>query len=125
MNWVNNRIVPAAPSLDASAPFELQDENPRATPDQLLLSGRISLALGKNWHVSYFERLDLSARRLDEQAFSLWRDFNCIDSEIYARETLYGGWQYGFALSLSALPNVRVSSNQVTNDLFQPVQFGY
>ena len=125
LNWVNNRIVPAAPTLDIDAPYELREESPRATPDQLLASSRLSLALGPKWHISYFERLDLTARRLDEQAFSLWRDFTCIDSEIYARETVLGGWQYGFALSLSALPNVRVSSNQVTNDLFQPVQFGY
>jgi hypothetical protein len=125
VNWVNNRIVSALPRLDPNAPLELVVEDPRVTPDQFLASGRMSLALGPKWHVSYFERLDLTARRLDEQAFSLWRDFGCIDSDIYARETLFGGWQFGFALSLSALPSVKVSSNQVTTDLFQPVQFGY
>jgi hypothetical protein len=124
-NWVNNRIVPALPAVDPTAPLELRPENPRATPDQLLASFRVSMQLGEKWRLSYFERLDLGARRQDEQAFSLWRDFSCIDTEIYARETLYGGWQYGFALSLRALPGARVSSNQVTQDLFQPVQFGY
>ena len=81
--------------------------------------------LSPKWHVSYYEQLDLTSRRLNEQAFNLWRDFSCIDAELYARQTLTGGWQYGFAISLSALPNVRVSSNQITSDLFQPVQFGY
>jgi hypothetical protein len=125
MNWVNNSIVPSVSTLDPYAPLELRAEDPRVTPDQVLLSSRVSLALGPKWHASYYELLDLSSRRLNEQAFSLWRDFTCIDSEFYARETLLGGWQFGFALSLSALPNVRVSSNQVTQDLFQPVQFGY
>ena len=125
LNWVNNATVPAPPSLDPNAPLQLSPEVPRMTPDQLLASARVNLVLSPKWHVSYYERLDLTSRRLDEQAFSLWRDLSCIDTEIYARETVAGGWQYGFALSLSALPSARVSSNQITNDLFQPVQFGY
>jgi hypothetical protein len=36
-----------------------------------------------------------------------------------------GGWQFGFALSLRSVPNVRVNSNQVTADLFEQVQYGY
>jgi hypothetical protein len=95
------------------------------TPDQLLAGTRLSMSLGPKWRVSYYERLDLTARRLDEEALSLWRSFGCIDTDLYARDTAFGGWQFGFALSLSALPSVRVSSNQVTSDLFTPVQFGY
>jgi hypothetical protein len=125
LNWVNNRVVPALPKLDPQAPFELAPEEPRRTPDQLLASMRTTLALGPKWRLSAYQRLDLSRRRLEEQALSLWRDFNCIDAEIYVRETLYGGFQGGFALSLRALPSVRVSSNRVTQELFEPVQFGY
>jgi hypothetical protein len=125
LNWVNNRIVSAAPLLDPDAPSELAFEDPRHTPDQLLSSLRSTLNLGPKWRLSFFERLDLQNRRVDEQALSLYRDFNCIDTELYARQTLYGGWQFGFALSLRALPNVRVNSNQVTADLFDPVQYGY
>ena len=32
LNWVNNEIVPAAPTLDPSAPLELRVEDPRMTP---------------------------------------------------------------------------------------------
>ena len=125
LNWVNNRIIPGLPALDPSAPFELKIEDPRVTPDQLLASLRSSLALGPKWKLSFYQRLDLTNRRTDEQAFSIYRDFNCIDFEVYARETLSTGWQYGFALSLRSVPNLRVNSNQVTADLFDQVQYGY
>ncbi len=124
-NWVNNRIVSALPSVDPDAPLELGFEDPRRTPDQLLASLRITLSLGPKWRLSFYERLDLQNRRVDEQALALYRDFNCIDTELYARQTLYGGWQFGFALSLRSVPNVRVNSNQVTADLFDQVQYGY
>jgi hypothetical protein len=125
LNWVNNRIVSALPSLDPDAPLELAFEDPRRTPDQLLASLRSTLNLGPKWRLSFYERLDLQDRRVEEQALALYRDFNCIDTELYARQTLYGGWQFGFALSLRSVPNVRVNSNQVTADLFDQVQYGY
>jgi lipopolysaccharide export system protein LptA len=125
LNWVNNRIVSVPPALDSSAPLELAFEEPRRTPDQLLASLRCTLALGPRWRLSFYERLDLGNRRVDEQAFALYRDFNCLDVDLYARQTLYGGWQFGFALSLRSVPQVRVNSNQVTADLFEPIQYGY
>lgn len=125
LNWVNNRIVSVLPALDPDAPLEMAYESPRRTPDQLLASLRLSLALGPKWRLSLYERLDLQNRRSDEQALALYRDFDCIDAEIYARQTLLGGWQFGFALSLRSVPKVRVNSNQVTADLFEQVQYGY
>jgi hypothetical protein len=125
LNWVNNHIVSVLPRLDPDAPLELGYEEPRRTPDQLLASLRMTLNLGPKWRLSFYERLDLQNRRVDEQALALSRDFDCIDTEVYARQTLLGGWQFGFALSLRSVPNVRVNSNQVTADLFEQVQYGY
>jgi hypothetical protein len=125
LDWVNNAIVPTAPLRDVNAPTELDYQDPRVTPDQLLASARTSLALGPDWKVSYYEQLDLVNRRTNEQAYTVDRDFKCIDLQIYARQNLSLGWQYGFALSLDSVPGVRINSNDLTNGLFNPIQYGY
>ncbi len=124
-SWVNNRLVLTPSPFDPNAPAFLERVEPRVNLDQLLLSARATLAVTTNWKVSAYDRFNASSPRLEEQAFSVWRSLHCWDLEFYARETPVGGWQYGFSLSLKALPQVRASSNQVTADLFEDAQFGY
>ena len=123
-NWVNNSIV-MQPTSDPAAPQPLVWQSPQQAADQLLLSLRGTYELGPQWKMSYYEQLDLSARRLNEQALDIWRDFGCINAEVYVRDSLYSGMQYGFSLNLASVPGVSINSNQITNDLFKQVQYGY
>jgi hypothetical protein len=123
-NWVNNSIV-MQPTSDPAAPQPLVWQSPQQAADQLLLSLRGTYELGPQWKLSYYEQLDLSARRLNEQALDIWRDFGCINAEVYVRDSLYSGMQYGFSLNLASVPGVSINSNQITNDLFKQVQYGY
>ena len=83
------------------------------------------MSLSEDLSLSWYERADLVNRRMDETALSLWRRLHCWDLELYFRDTRLGGLQAGFALALRALPEVRASSNKVTQELFEPVQYGY
>ncbi|MGH7441641.1 MAG: hypothetical protein ACREKE_03090, partial [bacterium] len=123
-DWVNNSIIQVQPA-DPTAPIELWPVSPRVMPDQLFAGIRNSLVLGPKWKVSYYDQLDLINRRVNEQAYTLDRDFDCIDLQIYARQDLALGWQYGFSVSLSAAPNVKFDTNQLNSDLFNPAQYGY
>jgi len=125
VDWVNNAIQQSLDPRDPTAPYELSTQSPRVTPDQLFAGARSSLVLGPRWKVSYYEQLDLVNRRVNEQAYTVDRDFKCIDLQLYARENLSTGWQYGFSLSLSAAPNVKFDTNQLNADLFNPAQYGY
>jgi lipopolysaccharide export system protein LptA len=126
LNWVNNYLVMRQTS-DPAVPQQLgwpSALNP-AQLDQLLLSLRGTVNLGPKWRASYYERADLANRRLAEQALDLYRDFGCITVELYLRNTVFTGTEYGFSISLASVPGVSINSNQVTNDLFQQVQYGY
>jgi len=126
LNWVNNYVVMHQTS-DPAVPQELgwpSTVNP-AQLDQLLLSLRGTVNLGPKWRASYYERADLANRRLAEQALDVYRDFGCITVEIYVRNATFTGTEYGFSISLASVPGVSINSNQVTNDLFQQVQYGY
>jgi hypothetical protein len=125
LDWVNNAIQESLDPSDPTAPYELGYPSPRVTPDQLFAGARSSLVLGPRWKVSYYEQLDLVNRRVNEQAYTLDRDFKCIDLQLYAQENLSTGWKYGFSLSLSAAPQVRFDTNQLNADLFNPAQYGY
>lgn len=125
LDWVNNAIVATNPAVDPTAPTELNYQDPRVLPDQLFASARTSLSLGPKWKISYYEQLDLVNRRPNEQAYTVDRDFSCIDLQLYAHENTSVGWQYGFAISLDSVPGVKIDSNQVTSDLFNPAQYGY
>jgi hypothetical protein len=63
-------------------------------------------------------------RRVNDQAYTIDRDFNCIDLQVYAQQNLSVGWQYGFSISLSAAPGVKFNTNQLNADLFNPAQYG-
>jgi hypothetical protein len=125
LDWVNNAIQQVQDPQDPTAPYELAYQDPRVTPDQLFASARTSLNLGPRWKVSYYEQLDLVNRRVNEQAYTLDRDFNCIDLQLYARQNLTTGYQYGFSISLSAAPGGKFDTNQLNADLFNPAQYGY
>jgi hypothetical protein len=125
VDWVNNAIVATPPSVDPTAPSEFNYQDPRSLPDQLLGSGRFTLVLSPKWKVSYYEQLDLVDRRINAQAYTVDRDMGCVDLQLYSRQDTTMGWQYGFALSLTAVPGARLNSNDLTNDLFNPVQYGY
>jgi lipopolysaccharide export system protein LptA len=124
-SWVNNRIYPAPSLLDPNAPPSYAYEEPRRSADQFLLNWRCSFAATEHWGLSLYQRLNVAARHVEEQAFSFRRDLHCWDLELYGRERAFTGWQFGFTLTLRALPQVRASSNQVTNDLFDDVSYGY
>ncbi len=124
-DWVNNAIIQIQPPQDFTAPPELGPYIPRVMPDQLFVGIRNSLALGPKWKVSYYDQFDLVNRRLNQQAYTVDRDFDCIDLQIYARQDLFMGWQYGFSVSLSAAPSVKFDTNQLNSDLFNPAQYGY
>jgi hypothetical protein len=124
LNWVNNSIV-LLPTTDPAVPQQMGWQSPQQAADQLLMTLRGTYELGLKWKLSYYEQLDLSARRLSEQALDIWRDFGCVNAEVYLRDGLYSGLQYGFSLNLSSVPGVSINSNQITNDLFKQVQYGY
>ena len=123
-NWVNNSIVPQL-TTDPAAPQQLVWQSPQQAADQLLFSLRGTYELGPKWKLSYYKQLDLSARRINEQALDIWRDFGCVNAEVYIRDGIFTGMQYGFSLNLASVPGVSINSNQITNDLFQQVQYGY
>jgi hypothetical protein len=126
LNWVNNFVV-LHETTDPAVPQQLgwpSAVNP-AQLDQLLLSLRGTVNLGPRWRASYYERADLANRRLADQALDLYRDFGCITVELYLRDATYTGVEYGFSISLASVPGVSINSNQITNDLFQQVQYGY
>jgi hypothetical protein len=124
-SWVNNRVLPVASPRDINAPFEYAFEEPRRTPDQLLANWRCSFAATEHWSLSLYQRLNVAARVVEEQAFSFSRDLHCWDLELYGRERGYTGWQFGFTLTLRALPQVKASSNRITSELFDDVSYGY
>ncbi|HTB21622.1 MAG TPA: LptA/OstA family protein [bacterium] len=125
VDWVNNTVEQVEDPQDATAPYEFAYQDPRITPDQLFAGLRNSLVLGPKWKVSYYEQLDLVNRRVNEQAYTLDRDFNCIELQLYAHQNLTAGWQYGFSISLSAAPGVKFDTNQLNDELFNPAQYGY
>jgi hypothetical protein len=124
-SWVNNRVYLAPSALDPLAPPAYAFEEPRRSPDQFLLNWRCSFAATEHWSLSLYQRLNVAARRVEEQAFSFTHDLHCWDLELYGRERNYTGWQFGFTLTLRALPQIRASSNRLTSDLFDDVSYGY
>lgn len=124
-SWVNNRINLVPSALDANAPASYAFEEPRRSPDQFLLNWRVSFRATEHWGMALFQRLNVAARNVEEQAFSFSRDLHCWDLELYGRERAYTGWQFGFTLTLRALPQIKASSNKITSDLFDDVSFGY
>ncbi|MES2200688.1 MAG: hypothetical protein V4498_00390, partial [candidate division FCPU426 bacterium] len=124
-SWVNNRITQIPGPLDPNAPAIFGYEEPHRTPDQFLATWRASMAVTEHWSLSGYQRLNLASKAVDEQAFSFWRDLHCWDLEIYGRERVYTGWQFGFTLTLRALPQVSASSNKIVSDLFDDASYGY
>ncbi len=124
-SWVNNRISLKSSSLDALAPANLDFESPRVTPDLLLVNWRADIKVNSKWSLGIFQRLNLQARRFEEQAFTLWRDLHCWDLEFYGRERTEMGWTFGFNLTLRAYPQISASSNRIVSDLFSDAMYGY
>jgi lipopolysaccharide export system protein LptA len=124
-SWVNNRIVQLPSTIDTNAPLSFGFEDPHRSPDQALVNWRASMVLTEHWSVSGYQRLDLASKAVAEQAFSVLRDLHCWNLELYGRDRSYTGWQFGFTLTLKALPRVQASSSRITSDLFDDVSFGY
>ena len=124
-SWVNNRVVLLPSAIDPGAPASFAYEEPRRTADQLLFNWRTSFSATEHWGLSFYQRLNVAARSVEEQAFSFKHDLHCWDLELYGRERVFTGWQFGFTLTLRALPQIRASSNEITSDLFDDVSYGY
>lgn len=56
-SWINNRILLRSSPLDINAPASYAYEEPRRTPDQLLLNWRASFAATENWGLSLYSTL--------------------------------------------------------------------
>lgn len=124
-SWVNNQILQMAQSADPNTPLSFNFEYPHRSPDQVLVTWRAKMIVTDHWSVSGYQRLDLASKAIAEQAFSVLRDLHCWNLELYGRERSFTGWQFGFTLTLKALPRVKASSAPITSDLFDDVSFGY
>jgi hypothetical protein len=125
-SWVNSRIqLEPASTLDPNAPQEYSFQQPRQTPDQMLVNWRANFAVTEHWGLSAFQSLNVASRNFQEQAFSVRRDLHCWDIEVYGRDLSSTGWQFGFTLTLRANPKLTASSTQLTSDLFKDTNFGY
>jgi hypothetical protein len=124
-SWVNNQIISRL-DPDPNAPAFLDLQDPQLLANQFLVTVRANLALSEAWKVSLMERVNIGTKTVEEQAFSVWRDLHCWNLELFARERPEPlGWQFGFSLSLKALPEIKASSNQFAAETFSDAQFGY
>ena len=122
--WVNNKII-LKTQEDPNAPAFLEEDEDHLLPDQLQLNTRVRLNISDKWKLNYYYNYNVTTKKIDNQAVTLWRDLFCWDLQLFVREKPYTGWQFGFALSLKAAPDVQASSNRLGQDMFSDMQFGY
>jgi hypothetical protein len=124
--WVNNEILLVPSTIDVNAPNYYSYESPRQTPDQFLINWRTNFAVTDKWGLSIYQRFNVATPDIEEQDYGINRDLHCWNIGLFCRDQVSTGLTFGFTLTLKAAPQqVNVSSNQLANDLFNDVSFGY